>query len=224
MISTCFRRPKGARTLIRSVLLSVTALLLSATLVAADPNLLVTYPGGVPKVQIEGDYAHSTYTILRATKELGPYVAITSHNVLCLGSCFADDRTALPAVDYYYRFDLALPNGTLASYGPYLVSFSSKLLRVVQARVYPNPASGPATLEFYLAGEASQAGLSADASLFDAQGRRVRNLFRGTLPRGMTSMQWDGLDERGRTLGAGLYFLRFSTPAGNSVTRVMRSQ
>jgi flagellar hook assembly protein FlgD len=104
------------------------------------------------------------------------------------------------------------------------VSFSSKLLRVVQARVYPNPASGPATLEFYLAGEASQAGLSADASLFDAQGRRVRNLFRGTLPRGMTSMQWDGLDERGRTLGPGLYFLRFSTPAGNSITRVMRSR
>jgi hypothetical protein len=37
-------------------------------------------------------------------------------------------------------------------------------------------------------------------------------------------MQWDGLDERGRTLGPGLYFLRFSTPAGNSITRVMRSR
>lgn len=209
--------------MMRSITLAAVALFVTATLAFADPRLVVSYRDGIPQVQIEGDYAHSTYTILRASRAEGPFAPITQHDILCLGPCFTEDRTALPGVDYFYRFDLLLGDGSLVSYGPYRVTYSSALLRVAFARVYPNPASGPATLELFLAGEAAQAGLPVEAALFDTQGRRVRMLYRGTLPRGLTSLPWDGRDAAGRSLGPGLYFLRFTTPLGRSVTRVLRT-
>lgn len=210
--------------MIRSLTLSVAALLVSASLAFAEPNLILSYPDGVPKVQIEGDYAHSTYTVLRAEGEQGAYAPVSAHDILCLGTCFALDTGALPNVDYRYRFDLVLADGSMVSYGPYRVTYSPAVLRLAQARVYPNPAAGPATIELRLAGGAAQPGLKVDASLFDAQGRRVRSLYRGVLPRGITSLAWDGRDDGGRALETGVYFLRFSTPLGRSVTRVLRTQ
>jgi hypothetical protein len=210
--------------MIRRMLPALAALLLTASPAFADPQLLVSYRSGVPHVQIEGDYAHSTYTILRATRAEGPFAPITRHDVLCLGTCFAEDHTALPDIEYWYRFDLALASGALVSYGPYRVTYSGAVLRPARAQVFPNPGSGPVTVELTLAGEAAQGGIAVQASLFDAQGRRVRDLYRGSLPRGLTSLPWDGRDDAGAWLGPGLYFLRFTTPIGSSVTRVLRTR
>jgi len=210
--------------MIRAFTLSAALLLVTASLAFADPRLTVSYRDGVPRVSIEGDYTHSTYTVLRASRADGPFTPITQHDILCLGACFADDYTALPDVDYAYRFDLVLADGSLVSYGPYRVTWSSALLKTAFARIYPNPASGPATVELFLAGEAAQSGLPVEAVLFDAQGRRVRDLYRGTLPRGLTSLPWDGRGAGGRALGPGFYFLRFTTPIGRSTTRVLRTR
>jgi FlgD Ig-like domain len=207
----------------RAIVLTIVALFVSAHLAFADPDLRVSYVNGVPRVQIAGDYSHATYTISRANRGNGPFTAITQQDVLCLGSCFADDRTAVPDVDYYYRFDLVLGDGTIERFGPYRVAYSRALLHVVGSRVYPNPGTGPTTIELFLAGESTLPGVRSDASLFDAQGRRVRQFFRGTLPRGLTSLAWDGMDDAGRPLHAGIYFLRFGSSLGNSVTRVLRA-
>lgn len=210
--------------MLRTGLIAAAAIVLLAGPAAANPPLSVTFVQGVPRIEIEGDYVHSTYTVLRATHEAGPYLAITERDVLCLDACFVEDRTAVANVQYFYRFEILTPGAGAASYGPYPVTFSSALLRAVHARVFPNPVTGPATLEFYLGGEALDPGLPARAGLFDLQGRRVRELFRGTLPRGLTSLSWDGRDQSGRTLRSGIYFLRLETPAGESVTRVIRAR
>jgi hypothetical protein len=42
--------------------------------------------------------------------------------------------------------------------------------------------------------------------VFDVQGRRVRTVVAGRLPRGATSFAWDGADDAGRALPPGLYF------------------
>lgn len=210
--------------MIRRIAPAVLALVLTTSLAFADPALQVTYRDGIPRVAIEGDYAHSTYTILRSTHADGPFAPITRHDVLCLGACFVEDVSALPEIDYYYRFDLILPEGSLVSFGPYRVTHSSAVLRPARVTVFPNPGSGTATLEMTLAGGAAQSGLAVEATLFDAQGRRVRELYRGTLPRGLTSLPWDGRDAGGASLDPGVYFLRFSTPIGRSVTRVLRTR
>lgn len=210
--------------MIRSTLLAVAALMLTASLSFADPGLKVFYESGVPRVQIEGNYSNSTYTIWRAQNLHGPWTAVTNHNILCLGNCFADDRTALPGTAYWYRFDLLLPDGRAESYGPYPVTFSPSLLKVLSGRIYPNPGRGAGTVELFLAGASGDANVDVKASLFDGQGRRIRQLYDGSLPRGLTTFRWDGRDDAGRRLEQGMYFLHVRTPERSSITRVIRAR
>ena len=44
--------------------------------------------------------------------------------------------------------------------------------------------------------------------IFDASGRRVRELADGTLPSGIHAFQWSGRDDGGHSLPAGLYWAR----------------
>jgi hypothetical protein len=54
--------------------------------------------------------------------------------------------------------------------------------------------------------------------VYDMTGRRVRTLFRGGLPRGFFSVEWDGRDDEGRDVPSGSYILR-GDAQGRSVAR-----
>jgi hypothetical protein len=75
--------------------------------------------------------------------------------------------------------------------------------RVELAQNRPNP-FGPATRISY--------GLPRSEftriSVFDAAGRRVRNLVEATQQAGMHEITWDGRDDAGRPVGSGVYFYR----------------
>ena len=71
------------------------------------------------------------------------------------------------------------------------------------ARPSPNPASGPVALRYALPHETRVA-----LAIYDAAGRRVRELVSGTEPAGAHALTWDRRDDAGHVLGAGLYFVR----------------
>jgi hypothetical protein len=77
----------------------------------------------------------------------------------------------------------------------------------------PNPSRDAARFELTL----SAAG-TAEVTVFDAAGRRVRALFLGAAGRGSLPLAWDGLDAHGHRAGAGIYFVRASA-SGSTVTR-----
>lgn len=58
--------------------------------------------------------------------------------------------------------------------------------------------------------------------LFDVQGRRIRRLFDGPLPAGETILAWDGRDERGRPVPAGIYSYRLSAASWRATGRLIR--
>jgi flagellar hook assembly protein FlgD len=64
--------------------------------------------------------------------------------------------------------------------------------------------------------------VAAEAAIYDLTGRRLRTLHRGTLARGLTTLSWDGRDERGSELGAGVYLLRLSAAGSSAVARIIR--
>ena len=206
----------------RSLVITVTAGLLVAGLALAEPRVEVGYFAGVPKVTLSGDWSRTHYTIYRGAGEQGPFDPITSLDVLCLGSCFVDDYDAVPGRTYWYRFDIIPEVGNPISFGPFAVTISSSLALRVNAAAFPNPSYGPARIELFMAGRPNEPGLEANATLVDLQGRHVRTVFRGTLGRGKTSLSWDGRDDAGHELRAGHYFLRFVTPLGSSITRLIR--
>jgi hypothetical protein len=209
--------------MLRTLMITVVAGILVANLALAEPRVDVAYFSGVPKVTLSGDWSRTHYTIYRAVEPQGPFRAITSLDVLCLGSCFVDDYDAMPGQTYWYRFDIVPEVGNPVSFGPYAVTISSTLALHLNAAVVPNPSYGPARLELFLAGRPNQPSLEVHATLLDLQGRHVRTLFRGPLGRGKTTLAWDGRDDSGRELRAGAYFLRFVTPLGSTITRVVRA-
>lgn len=102
------------------------------------------------------------------------------------------------------------PQGTVDAAGP-----SRAELRVAFA---PNPSrDGPVRISFSLpvAGDAT-------LELFDLAGRRV---WRHALPgaaAGEHSIAWDGIGSSGHRAGPGIYFLRFTTPAGSREAKLIR--
>jgi len=76
---------------------------------------------------------------------------------------------------------------------------------------YPNPVMGSTNILFALPGTA---GVSLE--VFDASGRQVRSLARGTMEAGYHAVSFDGRSAGGELLPAGVYFYRLS--AGEQVS------
>ena len=74
----------------------------------------------------------------------------------------------------------------------------------------PNPARGGMTSVSYATTRSGQVSLR----IFDAQGRTVRTLVQGELAAGAHQAVWDGSDDRGAQVGAGVYYYRLFTPEG----------
>lgn len=75
------------------------------------------------------------------------------------------------------------------------------------AGVQPNPMADAGEIQFRLA-------LRAEMNLrvFDVSGALVRTLFRGTGEAGEHRVTWDGRNNNGNRVGAGVYFLRLDAP------------
>lgn len=83
-------------------------------------------------------------------------------------------------------------------------------------RVGPVPTSGALHLRFTLprAGE-------TQLSIFDAAGRRRRELVHETMLAGRVQLEWDGRDQNGRELPSGTYFARLVAPGFTRSERVI---
>jgi len=206
----------------RSFALAVASSLLAASLAFADPGVHVEYREGVPQVRLDGNWAGSRYTIYRSRSASGVFDPVTAQSAVCTGECYVDDFGADPGATYWYRFDLALADGGFASFGPYPVTISNELAWRVNASVFPNPSGGATRVHLFLAGSPGAVPLVSEASIYDLQGRMVRSLHRGPLSRGTTRIEWDGRDRDGQSLRAGVYYLRFASPLGSTLARVVR--
>jgi photosystem II stability/assembly factor-like uncharacterized protein len=104
----------------------------------------------------------------------------------------------------------ALDLGTVSLSAPRTQSAS----RLELSAPSPNPARGAARFVVSLAARAE-----VSVIVFDAAGRQVRVLARGTLESGRHALAWDARDERGARTRAGVYFVRASD---GSATRMQR--
>jgi hypothetical protein len=102
---------------------------------------------------------------------------------------------------------------TYAPTGPIATNAASRPEAVTELLApYPNPASHGATIGFRLAREAM-----VELELFDLAGHRVLRIDSRVYPAGDHSLMWDGADQTGRRIPAGLYLVRMR--AGDFETR-----
>jgi hypothetical protein len=81
----------------------------------------------------------------------------------------------------------------------------------------PNPAIADARITFTLPGAAA-----VRIDVVDVAGRKVRELAAGTMPAGAHSLIWNGLDDSGRRVGSGVYFVRLHGDRIEETLRIVR--
>ncbi len=81
----------------------------------------------------------------------------------------------------------------------------------------PNPFNPRTTLAFRLA-ESGE----VDVRVFDAAGRRVRTIADGPWDAGAHEVVWDGTDDAGHALSAGVYWVKMQAGGFDYATRVVR--
>jgi photosystem II stability/assembly factor-like uncharacterized protein len=89
--------------------------------------------------------------------------------------------------------------------------------RVALSAPSPNPSRGAVRLALETA-----AATHAEVAIYDAMGRRVKRVHHGALGAGRHALAWDGGDERGARVAAGVYFVRVSGPGVSDTRRIVR--
>ena len=80
----------------------------------------------------------------------------------------------------------------------------------------PNPGRGQTVLRYEL-----PAAVTATLRIFDAEGSVVRRFTVSPRTDGQGAMRWDGRDDTGRRVSAGVYLVRLTTSAGEASGRLV---
>ena len=83
--------------------------------------------------------------------------------------------------------------------------------------VEPNPSDQQVTIHFSL-DDTRDVGLD----IYDVRGRRIRMLIDGICEPGQHSVIWDGKDETGSPVGAGIYFCRLTAGERQAMQKIVR--
>ncbi|MCC7144153.1 MAG: S8 family serine peptidase [Candidatus Eisenbacteria bacterium] len=89
-------------------------------------------------------------------------------------------------------------------------------VRSYLAAATPNPAAAGSRISYDLASSGA-----VQIALFDASGRRIRDLYRGFQMAGGHILRWDGRDASGREVPDGAYFVRLTTERGTDSQKLL---
>jgi hypothetical protein len=95
----------------------------------------------------------------------------------------------------------------MLDYLPVFTSSGESQEQTQYIRVYPNPFSDQATIRFCLKTIGK-----VDISVYDQEGRLIKNLISGISDREEKTVIWDGDSNNGSKVPPGLYFIRMVTP------------
>lgn len=165
----------------------------------------VDTPGSVLDVAVAGAHAYAAdadhgLQVIDITSPEGPEIVDSAG--------MPDDAYGVAASDTYaYVADgfggvQILP----AQCEPALISLGGHVASALSIRVSPNPASNQIAIRFEL-----PAPERVCVNIYDAAGHRVRCLSDGILGSGAQDLIWDGCEDKGRLVPAGVYFIRVET-------------
>jgi hypothetical protein len=115
------------------------------------------------------------------------------------------DSLAVPITNSFaIRYTTFSPTPGVEEYGKLDIRPSQSRLAVI----HPNPFTHRTSISYQLATRGR-----ASLKVYDAAGRLVSPLAEGIMDPGYYSVNWDGRDDNGRKVPAGVYFVRLN--AGN---------
>ncbi|MCA9727991.1 MAG: T9SS type A sorting domain-containing protein, partial [Candidatus Eisenbacteria bacterium] len=83
----------------------------------------------------------------------------------------------------------------------------------------PNPFSSSTNIDFRLPAEGQ-----VDLQVFEVSGRAVRTLVSQSLPAGEHVISWDGRNDQGQSVGAGIFLVRLQANGVEQTQKVYRQR
>jgi len=147
------------------------------------------------------------FNVYRSPEEPCDYSLLTPEPLPPSSPGLYEDATTWPGTTFWYEVRALLADGTeeTVTGSPASVATTGTLLLALYAP-RPNPSAGPTTLRF----DVPQHSGPVSVVIYNILGRRVRSLVSGPLERGRHERTWDGLDDAGHPVAAGVYFGRLA--------------
>ncbi|MCR4437777.1 MAG: FlgD immunoglobulin-like domain containing protein [bacterium] len=127
------------------------------------------------------------------------------------------DQEAPRRTRCHYRLEEVARNGVRTVLGTVSVETPGLLPTAFRlSPAFPNPCRGATRISLSLARESS-----ARVAIVDLRGALVKVLAEGSLPPGEHGLTWDGKDQHGRELPAGIYFCRVTAGGEHRVEKIV---
>lgn len=156
-----------------------------------------------------------TITLERSSTPEGPWSPIHTDLGQDGPTTTALDTSAEPGETYFYHLKITDRRGQPSVHGSASAQRLTEALRVSLGAPVPNPSKN-STAVSYRIGSADHVQLV----ITDVSGRTVRTLENGPMIAGQHMTQWDGRNDRGELVSAGVYFIRLNTNFGSRTQRV----
>ena len=132
------------------------------------------------------------------------------------GSGHLEDPTAEPGQSYLYWLTALRAGGSPLEYGPARVDVPSRAPALTLGPVHPNPFRPEARIPVTLDRDGDIV-----LRIFRADGTLVRTLYRGPGTAGTRMFAWNGQDDRGKRLAAGVYLIELRSGSRTQVEKGM---
>ncbi|NOY58080.1 MAG: T9SS type A sorting domain-containing protein [Calditrichaeota bacterium] len=127
---------------------------------------------------------------------------IRGHGTTFVENAYEFHDTNLAPGIYYYRLKQVDDDGSV-NYSEEITVNLQPLQNGFRLEVYPNPFNSATRIKFYL----DRTGF-VRVQVFDLLGRTIKILHQGQITQGWHELPWRGVDQSGRDLPSGIYFVR----------------
>ncbi|MFA7543558.1 MAG: CapA family protein [Candidatus Cloacimonadaceae bacterium] len=134
------------------------------------------------------------------------------------------ERASIPHPNNYYYLQLRtaeIPKSlnlhfTEQSYTPYRENRSVASALQPHLKSYPNPFRSELKIDFEADGKAP-----VQLAIYNLRGQKVRELISGEVPKGKHQISWDGKDQRGKAVAAGVFIVKYSSGPKSAMRKVI---
>ncbi|MBD3349508.1 MAG: T9SS type A sorting domain-containing protein [Candidatus Eisenbacteria bacterium] len=156
--------------------------------------------------------------VYRATSEEGTYELVNEDQIELASTGSYEDASVWPDTEFWYELRATLADGSedVVAGSPAMVKTGGKLLLALYP-AYPNPFGDATTMRFDVPEHVG----AVSVSIYNVRGQVVRRLVDGPLERGRYERTWNGCDDRGKPVAAGIYFTTLTVDGETERQKVM---
>lgn len=161
----------------------------------------------------------SSLNVYRSLSQPGPFDLISTYPITCSPFWQFEDSSVWPGTAFWYEVRAVMADGTEAA-APFGHAFiqTSGVRRVELLGARPNPFAHNSVVAFVVPSHEGKVRIT----VYDVSGRLVKTLVDESVGKGRHEVTWDGTDDSGQQVGAGVYLCRLEAGGQGDTAKIVR--